>query len=74
MPGDSMPGDSMPGDSVAGDSVNAPKEQAGWPLFDDWVEVNGAKAELVAGNYRVEALKELLRRSKYKGDEPRETL
>jgi hypothetical protein len=28
-----------------------------WPWFGDWVKVNGARAELMAGQHRVEALK-----------------
>jgi hypothetical protein len=34
-----------------------------WPSFDDWVRVNGTKAELIAGQHRVEALKLYLRRT-----------
>jgi hypothetical protein len=33
-----------------------------WPSFDDWVRVNGTKAELIAGQHRVEALKLYLQR------------
>lgn len=39
-----------------------PKEQA-WPYFKDWMQVVGKAAELMAGNHRMEALKELLSRS-----------
>lgn len=38
------------------------KEHA-WPYFKDWMEVVGKEAELMAGNHRVEALKEMLSRS-----------
>lgn len=34
-----------------------------WPSFMDWEEVIGSKAELLAGNHRVEALKDLLAKS-----------
>ena len=40
-----------------------------WPFFDDWVAVTGAKAELIAGRHRVEALKENLQRRKCTEDE-----
>ena len=33
------------------------------PCFGDWEKVTGCKAELLAGNHRVEALKELLKES-----------
>lgn len=33
-----------------------------WPSFDDWMSVNGSKAEIMAGQHRVEALKLYLRR------------
>ena len=45
------------------DYVGHGKEQSGeeWPFFKDWMVVNnGRKAELLAGNHRVEALKEYL--------------
>lgn len=42
-------------------------EEAGkesiWPYFKDWMQVVGKRAELMAGNHRVEALKEILSRS-----------
>lgn len=55
--------------STSGESVNAQTNEPERPSFDDQVKVNGAKAELMAGNHRVEALKDLLRRSKSEGDE-----
>jgi hypothetical protein len=33
-----------------------------WPSFDDWIAVNGSKAEILVGQHRVEALKLYLRR------------
>jgi hypothetical protein len=32
-----------------------------WPYFKNWMQVVGKKAELMAGNHRVEALKEMLK-------------
>jgi len=37
-----------------------------WPSFEGWVLVNGSKAEIMAGQHRVEALKMFL---KHKGNE-----
>jgi len=47
----------------------AAKHRQEWPSFDDWIMINGKKAELMAGHHRVEALKEYLRRTKTQGDE-----
>lgn len=33
-----------------------------WPSFGDWISVNGNRAEIMAGQHRVEALKLYLRR------------
>jgi hypothetical protein len=33
-----------------------------WPAFDDWMVVNRSRAEVLAGQHRVEALKLYLRR------------
>lgn len=38
-------------------------ERPAWPCFKDWMRVVGKKAELMGGNHRVEALKELLSKS-----------
>lgn len=41
---------------------SVPARDSEWPSFDDWMQVNGTKAELMAGNHRVEALKEYVQR------------
>jgi hypothetical protein len=50
--------------SLADDAVGASKDAPGadveLPSFEDWDSVVGEKAELMAGNHRVEALKEYL--------------
>jgi hypothetical protein len=40
---------------------DAPGADAEFPSFEDWSSVVGEKAELMAGNHRVEALKEYLK-------------
>ena len=45
------------------DRVQAKVEKDEWPSFEDWGHVIGEPAELMAGNHRVEALKENLRRA-----------
>ncbi len=40
-----------------------------WPSFLDWMAVNGTQIELIAGQHRVEALREHVRRSNLKHDE-----
>ena len=45
-------------------SVNTPKDKSEYPSFKGWDIIIGEKAEFIAGNYRVEALKEYLRCSK----------
>jgi len=51
------------------DHIQPDGDKQEWPCFDDWILVNGTKAELLAGNHRVEALKEYLRRTKSEGKE-----
>lgn len=41
---------------------SVPARDSEWLSFDDWMQVNGTKAELMAGNHRVEALKEYVQR------------
>ena len=41
-----------------------PGDKSEYPSFKGWDVIIGEKAELMAGNHRVEALKEYLRRSK----------
>ena len=43
---------------------NILKDKSKYPLFKDWDMIIGEKAELIAGNYRVKALKEYLCRLK----------
>jgi hypothetical protein len=50
-----------PADGAVGASEGAPAADVGLPSFEDWDSVVGEKAELIAGNHRVEALKEYLR-------------
>lgn len=53
-------------ESVAGDAVEGEEKDNGdkeWPSFEEWGDVIGERAELLAGNHRVEALKEYLRQS-----------
>ena len=45
-------------------SVDALGDKSKYLLFKGWDIIVREKAELIAGNYRVEALKEYLRRSK----------
>ncbi len=49
------------------DDISIPMEEGAkeptWPYFKDWMQVVGERAELMAGNHRVEALKEILSRS-----------
>jgi hypothetical protein len=45
------------------------RKEPAWPYFKDWMQVVGKEAELMAGNHRVEALKELLSRSEDGDDE-----
>ena len=45
-------------------SVDAPGDESEYLSFEGWDTIIGEKAELMAGNHRVEALKEYLRRSK----------
>ena len=45
-------------------SINTLEDKSKYPSFKSWDIIIGEKAELIAGNYRVEALKEYLRRSK----------
>ena len=45
-------------------SINTLKNKSKYPLFKDWNIIIKEKAKLIAGNYRVKALKEYLRRSK----------
>jgi hypothetical protein len=45
-------------------SVDSPGDKSEYPSFEGWDIIIGEKAELMAGNHRVEALKEYLRRSK----------
>jgi hypothetical protein len=45
-------------------SVDTPRDESEYPSFEGWDIIIGEKAELMAGNHRVEALKEYLRRSK----------
>jgi hypothetical protein len=45
-------------------SVNTLGDKSEYLLFKGWDIIIRGKAELIAGNYRVEALKEYLRRSK----------
>jgi len=40
-----------------------------WPNFCDWPQVNNTKVELMAGNHRVEALKEYLEGTKSSGED-----
>src|SRR6185437_9907432 len=40
-----------------------------WPIFTDWLSVNGQKAELMAGQHRVEALKEYVELTRSRRDE-----
>jgi hypothetical protein len=48
-------------DGAVGASKDAPAADVELPSFEDWDSVVGEKAELMAGNHRVEALKEYLR-------------
>ena len=41
-----------------------PKDKSKYLSFEGWDIIIGEKAELMAGNHRVEALKEYIRRSK----------
>ena len=45
-------------------SVNTLKDKSEYSSFKGWDIIIREKAELIAGNYRVEALKEYLRRLK----------
>ena len=45
-------------------SADASRDKSEYLSFKDWDTIIGEKAELIAGNHRVEALKEYLRRSK----------
>ena len=45
-------------------SVNILKDKSKYLLFKGWDIIIGEKAEFIAGNYRVEALKEYLHRLK----------
>jgi len=49
-------------------SVNALGDKSEYLLFKGWDIIIGEKVELIAGNYRVEALKEYLRRLKSLGN------
>lgn len=46
-------------DSIAGET--AQEMDSKWPSFEAWNKIVGEKAELIAGNHRVEALKEYMR-------------
>jgi hypothetical protein len=48
-------------DGAVGAREDAPAADAELPSFEDWSGVVGEKAELLAGNHRVEAFKEYLR-------------
>jgi hypothetical protein len=53
-------------DSDAEDATGGPEIEnvnKEWPSFEDWGDVIGEEAELLAGNHRVEALKEYLRQA-----------
>jgi len=45
-------------------SADASRDKSEYLSFKDWDTIIREKAELIAGNYRVEALKEYLRRLK----------
>ena len=45
-------------------SIDVLKDESEYPLFKGWDIIIKEKAELIAGNYRVEALKEYLYCSK----------
>ena len=45
-------------------SINTPEDKPKYPLFKGWDIIIRKKAELIAGNYRVEVLKEYIYRSK----------
>lgn len=40
-----------------------------WPTFEDWNTLNGTKIELIAGQHRIEALKEYVRHFNLEGDQ-----
>jgi hypothetical protein len=40
---------------------DAQEKESKWPSFEEWNTIIGERAELMAGNYRVEAFKEHLR-------------
>ena len=42
------------------ESINALRDKLEYPLFKGWDIIIGKKAELIIGNYRIEALKEYL--------------
>lgn len=46
-----------------------PGTHSGWDVFDNWQSVVGNSIELIAGQHRVEALKEILRKRNQSGDE-----
>jgi len=46
------------------ENTNMPENKLEYPLFKGWDMIIGKKAELMVGNYRVEALKEYLRHLK----------
>src|ERR1700754_3512927 len=39
----------------------AQAKEPAWPYFKEWMQIVGKEAELIAGNHRVEALKEMLK-------------
>ena len=45
-------------------SINAPGDKLEYPSFKGWDIIIREKAELIVGNYKIEALKEYLRRLK----------
>src|SRR5205814_655688 len=48
---------------ISGGGAEVVSAEGEWPSFDNWLTVNGTKAELIAGQHRVEALKLFLRRT-----------
>lgn len=52
--------------AASGDTQRKASE---WPSFEDWDAIVGEKAELMAGNHRVEALKKRLQLSKCGNEE-----
>jgi len=49
-------------DRIQQNTHGCERNPSSWPSFDDWMSVNGSKAEILAGQHRIEALKLYLRR------------